>query len=217
VTTENVKPAAEAAWSIGTSLMVSIATTVIIIGILFAAAGWLASPTPGARTSRRYIAPPLHLHVAYVYTGLAVIVCLYFLSGPSQGLRAFVTTLIVAGMAAFGIHELRKQSEEEFPDAAYGDVFGRTRDKVVTAVKDANISERVSDQASKLRLPERRPDAEEPPSSAPEAPTTAMPVDAEDARLQRLEKLGELRDKGILTEEEFAAEKAKLLGGGSNS
>jgi hypothetical protein len=217
VATENVKPAAEAAWSIGTSLMVSIATTVIVVGILFAAAGWLASPTPGARTTRRYIAPTLHLHLAYVYTGLAVLVCLYFLSGPSQGLRAFLTTLIVAAMAAFGIHELRRQTEEEFPGATYGDVFGRTRDKVVSAVKDANIPERVSDQASKLRLPERRPGAEEQesPPSGPEPPTETLPVDAEDARLQRLEKLGELRDKGILTEEEFAAEKARLLGGGS--
>jgi len=44
-----------------------------------------------------------------------------------------------------------------------------------------------------------------------------MPMDAEDARLQRLEKLGELREKGILTDEEFAAEKAKLLGAASNS
>ena len=220
VRTENVKPAAEAAWSIGTSLMVSIAVTVIVIGVLFAAAGWLASPTPGAQKTRRFISPTLNLHVAYVYTGLALLVCLYFLSGPSQGLRAFLTTLIVAGMAAFGIHELRKQTEEEFPGATYGDVFGRTRDKVVSAVKDANIPERVSDQASKLRLPEvRRPGGEsgEVPPTAPEAPTATMPVDSEDARLQRLEKLGELRDKGILTEAEFAAEKTRLLGGGSNS
>jgi hypothetical protein len=232
VRNENVKPAGEAAWSIGTSLMVSIATTVIIIGILFAAAGWLASPTPGARNTRRYIAPTLNLHIAYVYTGLALLVCLYFLSGPSQGLRAFLTTLIVAAMAAFGIRELRKQTEEEFPGATYGDVYGRTRDKVVSAVKDANIPERMGEQASKLRLPERRsssdehetpPDGPESPTSAHEAPTTAMPsaspapLDAEDARLQRLEKLGELRDKGILTEEEFAAEKSRLLGGGSNS
>jgi hypothetical protein len=219
VTTESVKPAGEAAWSIGTSLMVSIATTVIVVGLLFAAAGWLASPTGGARMTRRYIAPTLQLHVAYVYTGLAVLICLYFLSGPSQGLRAFLTTLIVAGMAAFGIHELRRQTAEEFPGATYGDVFGRTRDKVVNAVKDANIPERVGEQASKLRMPEgRRTDADEQsPSPHAEAPTAALPLDEEDARLQRLEKLGELRDKGILTEEEFAAEKARLLGGGSNS
>jgi hypothetical protein len=219
VRTESVKPAGEAAWSIGTSLMVSIATTVIVVGVLFAAAGWLASPTAGARTTRRYIAPSLRLHIAYVYTGLAILVCLYFLSGPTQGLRAFLTTLIVAGMAAFGIHELRKQTAEEFPEATYGDAFGSTRDKVVTAVKDAKIPERVGEQASKLRLPERRPgnDHQEPAQQATEPPTATMPVSEEDARLQRLEKLATLRDKGILTEEEFTAEKTRLLGGGSPS
>ena len=222
VTNESIKPAGEAAWSIGTSLMISIATTVIVVGVLFAAAGWLASPTGGARTTRRYMAPALRLHIAYVYTGLAIVVCLYFLSGPTQGLRTFLTTLIVAGMAAFGIHELRRQTEEEFPNATYGAVFGRTRDKVVTAVKDANIPERVGEQASKLRLPEVRRagtgEREAGERAAPaEAPTTTMPVDPEDARLQRLEKLGELHDKGILTEAEFAAEKARLLGGDSPS
>ena len=141
----------------------------------------------------------------WVYTGLAILVCFYFLSGPTQGLRSFLTTLIVAGMAAFGIHELRKQTIEEFPDADYGDVFGRTRDKVVGAVKGANIR---ASGASKLRLPEvRRPGGE---ASASEAPTATL-GNGEDARLQRLERLATLREKGILTEEEFAAEKARLL------
>jgi hypothetical protein len=211
VKTESVKPAAEATWSIGTSLMTSIATTVIVIGILFAIAGWLASPTGSARATRRFFAPTLRHHVAYVYTGLAIVVCFYFLSGPTQGLRSFLTTLVVAGMAAFGIHELRKQTEEEYPDADYGEIFGRTRDRVVGAVKDANIGERVGEQASKLRLPEKRPTGPESPTS--EAPTAVAPLNEEDARLERLERLASLRDKGILSDEEFAAEKARLLGG----
>jgi hypothetical protein len=221
VKNDSIRPAGDAAWSIGTSLMVSIATTVIVVGVFFAAAGWLASPTGGARTVRRYMAPTLRLHLVYVYTGLAILVCLYFLTGPTQGLRTFLTTLIIAGMAAFGIHELSRQTAEEFPDADYDHVFGRTRDKVVSAVKEANIPERVGEQASKLRLPEvRRPGGEEedgPVEGASEAPTATMPASEEDARLQRLEKLGELRQKGILTEEEFAAEKARLLGGVSTS
>jgi hypothetical protein len=36
-------------------------------------------------------------------------------------------------------------------------------------------------------------------------------VNEEDARLERLERLASLREKGILTDEEFAAEKARLL------
>jgi hypothetical protein len=209
VTAESAKPAGEAAWSIGTSLMTSIATTVIVFGVLFGIAGWLASPTGSARATRRAIAPALRDYVPWVYAGLAIVVGIYFLSAPTQNLRSFLTALIIAGMAAFGIHELRRQSNEEFPDESYGEVFGRTREKVVDAVKGANIGER----ASKLRLPDvRRPQGE---GGASEAPTEALST--EDARLARLERLGELREKGVLTDEEFAAEKARLLGGSETS
>jgi len=200
---DSVKPAAEATWSIGTSLMTSIATTAIVVGVLFGIAGWLASPTGSARSTRRVLTPVLREHVAYVYAGLAILVGLYFLSAPTQNLRSFLTTLVIAGLAAFGIHELRRQSSEEFPDTDYNEVFGRTRDRVVDAVKDANLGER----ASKLRLPEMR----KPESAAPsEAPTQALD---DDTRITRLERLATLREKGVLSEEEFAAEKARVLGG----
>jgi Short C-terminal domain len=205
---ESVKPAAEAAWSISTSLMVSIATTVIVVGVLLGLAGWLGSPTGSARATRRFMAPALRDYVPFVYTGWAILVCIYFLSSPIQNLRSLLTTLILAGFVAFGIHELRRQSEEEFPDAQFADHFGGAKTAVVGAVKSANLGER----ASKLRLPEvRRPSgsAEEPTTEVVPPPAAADP---EDARLQRLERLAELRDKGALSEEEFAAEKARLLG-----
>ncbi|MDX6610021.1 MAG: hypothetical protein QOF85_1946 [Solirubrobacterales bacterium] len=208
VNEESVKPAAEAAWSIGTSLMTSIATTVIVIGVLFGIAGWLASPTGSARATRRVLAPVLRDYPAYVYALLAVVVGIYFLSAPTQNLRSFLTTLVIAGLAAFGIHELRKQSTEEFPDADYGDVVGRTKDRLVDAVKDANLGERVA----KLRLPEMRKPADE-----SEAATATLPADDEDARLARLERLAALHEKGILTDEEMAAEKARVLDKGTAS
>jgi hypothetical protein len=207
VSEEGVKPAAEEAWSIGTSLMISIATTVIVVGVLFGIAGWLASPTDSARSTRRFLAPPLREHVPYVYAGLAIVVGIYFIQAPTQNLRSFLTTLLIAGLAAFGIHELRKQAAEEFPDAEYGDFFGRTKERVVDAVKDANLGER----ASKLRLPEMRKPAGE-PSSSP-----APPADDADARLERLERLATLHEKGILDDEELAAEKARVLGGGGSA
>jgi len=199
VSEESVKPAAEQAWSISTSLMTSIATTVIVVGVLFGIAGWLGSPTGSARSSRRLMSPVLRDYPVYIYAALAVIVCIYFLSSPTQNLRSFLTTLAIAALAAFGIHELRRQTEEEFPEVQIDDLFGRTRERVAGAVKSANIGER----AAKLRLPEmRKPGGAPPPEAA---------GDEEDNRLRRLERLAELHDKGALSEEEFAAEKARVL------
>ena len=205
VANDSVKPAAEATWTIATSLMTSIATTVIVVGVLFAAAGWLGSPTGSARASRRALAPVLRDYPAYIYTGLAIVVGIYFLSAPTQGLRSFITTLIVAAMAAFGIRELSKQTATEYPDAHFHEMFGRTKDRMVDAVKGANLGER----ASKLKLPEmRKPGAA---TTESEAPTAVTPPSEEDARLARLERLGNLHEKGILTDEEFTAEKARVL------
>ena len=56
-----------------------------------------------------------------------------------------------------------------------------------------------------------------PPTCSPSSPSRprrhrpAPPPPAADP-IEQLTKLGELRDKGVLTEEEFAAQKAKLLG-----
>ena len=51
--------------------------------------------------------------------------------------------------------------------------------------------------------------AEQAPAPMPAAPAPAGP--SEDA-IARLKQLGELHDQGVLTDEEFAAEKAKILG-----
>jgi hypothetical protein len=199
---QSIEPAAENAWSIATSLMTSIATTAIVIGVLFVLAGWLASPTGAARTTRRVLTPVLRDYTPYVYAALAILVGIYFLSAPIQNLRSFLTTLLVAGLAAFGIHELRKQSEEENPDAQLSDVFGPTRDRVAGAVKSANLGER----ASKLRLPEVRMPGGADRGGEPDG-------DPEEMRLRRLERLAELHAKGVLSDDELAAEKRRVLGG----
>ena len=202
---ESIKPAAERAWSISTSLMTSIATTVIVIGLLFGIAGWLASPSGSAKSARRYLAPALREYPAYVYAGLAVLVGIYFLSAPTQNLRTFLTTLAIAGLTAFGIHSLRRQSQEEHPDETYDDLLGDTKDKVMGAVKSGSAS--IGEQASKLKLPEvRRPEGDGDAGRG-----GAASADSEDARLERLERLANLHEKGVLSDEELAAEKARLL------
>jgi len=44
------------------------------------------------------------------------------------------------------------------------------------------------------------------------APTAPAPAAAESAQIQELRQLAALKDQGILTEEEFAAKKAQILG-----
>ena len=58
--------------------------------------------------------------------------------------------------------------------------------------------------------------AQAPPEAAP-APVAAAPAPAAPApgssMLDQLKELGELKTQGVLTEDEFAAQKAKLLAG----
>ncbi|HVW48279.1 MAG TPA: SHOCT domain-containing protein [Solirubrobacterales bacterium] len=226
---ENVKPAAEAAWSIGTSLMVSIATTIIIVGVLFSAAGWLASPTGSARGTRRVLAPALNRYLPYCYGGLVVVLGIYLLSATGVGLRTFLTVVVIGIMAAFGLRELARQTEEEYPGLTFADVVAPTRKRIDKAVSEAKLGER----AAKIKLPEvKRSDVKRPSGlgipdvrrpgggrgvgrrgepSPPPPPSRAEVMQEEDARLSSLERLATLHEKGVLSDEEFAAEKARLL------
>lgn len=56
--------------------------------------------------------------------------------------------------------------------------------------------------------------ASAPPAAAAQpAPPPAAPAVMSDEVFDQLKKLGELRDAGILTDDEFATKKATLLGG----
>jgi len=81
---------------------------------------------------------------------------------------------------------------------------GMARTAVVAGTATA-VSNRVSRrQANKWAAQDQQYYEEPPPAAAPAAPA-ADPV-------AQLKELAELRDQGILTEEEFSAQKAKILG-----
>ena len=50
------------------------------------------------------------------------------------------------------------------------------------------------------------------PAYEPAAPEAAAPESAESPEIEQLKQFAALRDQGILTEEEFAAKKAQILG-----
>src|SRR3954462_9765578 len=52
-----------------------------------------------------------------------------------------------------------------------------------------------------------------PQQAAPPPPQRAPPPPMDDPRIEQLQKLAELKGQGVLTDEEFAAEKARVLGG----
>jgi len=75
----------------------------------------------------------------------------------------------------------------------------------VIAGTATSVSNRVSKrQGERWAQQEEQQQAAAPPP-APAAPAASSPI-------EQLKELGELKAQGILTEEEFAAQKAKLLG-----
>lgn len=75
----------------------------------------------------------------------------------------------------------------------------------------AGTATSVSNRVSK-RQGERWSQQEEQQQAAAPPPAPAAPAAAASSPIEQLKELGELKAQGILTEEEFAAQKAKLLG-----
>lgn len=79
---------------------------------------------------------------------------------------------------------------------------GMARTAVVAGTATA-VSNRVSRRQANRWAAEAQPEA---PQEVAAAPSSS------DDSIEQLKKLAELKDQGILTEEEFAAQKAKILG-----
>ena len=87
---------------------------------------------------------------------------------------------------------------------------GMARTAVVAGTATA-VSGRV-----RRRQESRWAQQEAPPANQPEAaaaPAPAQPAGGGASLIEQLKQLGELKDQGILTEQEFSEQKAKLLAG----
>ncbi|MGW8766333.1 SHOCT domain-containing protein [Streptomyces sp. NPDC055815] len=90
---------------------------------------------------------------------------------------------------------------------------GVARTAVVAGTATA-VSNRVSRrQAGRWARQEPAP-AEQyaPPPPPAAAPAPPAPADEMNSKIAQLKELGELKEQGVLTEEEFAAQKSKILG-----
>jgi hypothetical protein len=127
--TESVKDAAQATWTISTSLLVEAATAMVIYGVVMVFAAWLAGPTRLAVGTRGALAPYLR-EPRYAYGGLALIVLLILLWGPTPATRKVLPAILLIALLALGVEVLRRQTAREFPDASIEDSTRRIRERL---------------------------------------------------------------------------------------
>ena len=113
--TEAVKPAANDAWSIGTSLLNDQGGAMIFYGIFIVLGAWLAGPTGIGRSARRAITPVLENRVV-AYSTLTVLLVLLFWWGPTPGFHRLPTALLLVILLVVGMAFLRRQAIRDFPD-----------------------------------------------------------------------------------------------------
>jgi hypothetical protein len=87
-------------------------------------------------------------------------------------------------------------------------VIAGTATSVSNRVSRRQYNRWAQQDAQSYQEPEPAPSAPAPSAPAPSAPA---PSAGGDDRLAQLKQLGDLKAQGILTEEEFAAEKARIL------
>jgi hypothetical protein len=78
---------------------------------------------------------------------------------------------------------------------------------LIALVGFGGVRRRFAGGDSGLAVPRVRTTITRPPAAAPPAPTSAPGDDP----LDRIQKLGELRDAGLLSDEEFDAKKREIL------
>jgi hypothetical protein len=177
--------AVTATYSIGTSLLLETGQAIVAYGVVILLAAWLAGPTGWATSIRHAITPYLR-QPRYAYGGLALLLVLLFWWDPVVATHRLVPSLLLIAFALLGTEMLRRQVIREFPDR-------------VTSGSPGGAAQGLAERMRESR--DRRVAA-----AGGAAATTSG-----DERVGEVERLAGLRDSGALTEEEFAAEKARIL------
>jgi hypothetical protein len=113
--TEAVRPAASAAWSIGTSVLSNVAWSTVILGIPLILAGLLAGPYRSAVTLRSMLAPYLREHPDIMFAAVGFLLLLLLAWGPIVATKSLIGIPIIIVLAFFGAEMLRRQTAREFP------------------------------------------------------------------------------------------------------
>lgn len=114
VKTDAVRPAGNAAWGIGTELLVSLAVALIAYGVVGLFGAWLAGPTRWAVAARQRLAPAFRDQTWLVYGAVAIAFLLIIAWGPTRATREWWGILLLGGLLFFGVAMLHRQTVNEF-------------------------------------------------------------------------------------------------------
>jgi len=111
-------------------------------------------------------------------------------------LRGVARTAVVAGTATAVSGRVQRRQADKYAD----------RDAQTAANRSQAYEEDMAQQQPQYAAPPPQQQQYAPPPPEPAGPASQQDM------LDQLKQLGELRDAGVLTEAEFATQKAKLLG-----
>jgi hypothetical protein len=171
-------------WKIATSLLEETGQSLIGYGIIILIAAWLAGPSSLATGARRGMTPYLR-QPRIAYGVLALLLVLLFWWDPFISTHRLVPSLLLIAFAVIGVEALRRQVIREFPD-------------LVTTYSTEGIAQTLRQRMQESR--EQRVARWTQPAPA-----------ASDSKLDALERLAKLHESGVLTDEELAAEKQRIL------
>ena len=113
---DTVEPAVQSIWDIVSEGLRERALFILVIGLAFVGAGWLAGPGRLAVAVRRSLAPSLRDHPVAVYSAVAVLFLLWLAFIPGiDNLGQILVIVLLAVLAMVGVAILRRQTAREFP------------------------------------------------------------------------------------------------------
>jgi len=183
------REAANNAWDILTELMRGSFRLMVVVGLLFLLAAWLAGPGRRALATRGWLAPGL-ANRAWAYVALAVVGLVLLLTTEVADFARLVVVAVLLALGATWIELTRRQTALEFPDAEASTFFSDTWSRMSSWWDE-----------------QRAASAARGASQSVPPPPPATDVSG------RLASLAELHASGALSDDEFAAAKARVLAG----
>jgi hypothetical protein len=171
-------------WDIGTSMLAEIGGAAVLYGVAIVIAAWIAGPTKLATGIRDWMAP--YIRQPHISVGVAVaLILLLFIWSPTEGTSRLVPSLILIVLIFLGVEMLRRRTIAEFPDRVETSSPSEWASAIGERARGAWASRRGG----------------------------AAPASGGDPKLDALSQLADLKERGVLDEQEFAAEKERVLAG----